>query len=117
MAVSVIVDLLIVLSLTVVIEWAVVFLFGYRNIGVFLVVALINMVTNPLLNFAIALIQHLNLFEVNVPVLLIFESAVILVEWRLLNLAISGGSRRALLLSAVMNLTSFLLGLILFESF
>ena len=113
MVVSAFIDLLIVLSLTIVIEWAVVFLFGYRDRGVFLVVALINMVTNPLLNYVIAVINYLNLFEVTMPVLLIFESMVILAEWRLLNLATNEGSKKMLILSTAMNLSSFLLGLIL----
>ncbi len=88
MPVNTIVDFLIVLSLTIAIEWLVVFLFGYRHWSVFLLVVAINFLTNPLLNFLIQLIHFIGLFQVNLPILVILEVAVILAEWKLLSLAI-----------------------------
>ena len=115
MLVGVFFDFLIALLLTIVVEWCVVFLFGYRNKNVFLVVAMINLVTNPLLNYIILVIQYLNLFQINMPVFFIIELLVILAEWRLLIYAINENDKKLLILSVVMNLASFISGLVLFS--
>lgn len=111
---GVFVDFMIALSLTILIEWVVVIAFGFRDRSVFFAVAAINLITNPILNFSILIIQSLNLFRIDFFVLLIFELVVVFVEWRLLVFSVWGSSKRLLLLSLVMNLCSFASGLLLF---
>jgi len=117
MVLGVLFDFMIALSLTILIECAVVFLFGFREKNVFLAVAIINLITNPLLNYFILVVRSLNLFQVNIFVLLILELVVVLAEWRMLLYSVSGSSKELLILSFSMNMCSFLSGLVLFTLF
>ena len=112
---SVFVDFAIALILAILIELLVVIAFGFRVKNAFLAVAAINLITNPLLNHSILIIHNFNLFRVDFTVLLIFELIVALVEWRLLVFSVSGDSKKLLILSLVMNLTSFASGLLFFS--
>jgi hypothetical protein len=111
---GVFVDFMIALSLTILLEWVVVIVFGFRERRVFFAVAAINFITNPILNYSILIIRSLNLFVVDFFVLLIFELIVVLVEWRLLVFSVCGRAKKLLMLSLVMNLFSFASGLLLF---
>jgi hypothetical protein len=75
---------------------------------------MINLITNPLLNYVIAAIQFLKFFRVNIPTLLIMETLVILAEWGLLTYSLNADSKRMLTASVAMNLSSFLSGLVFF---
>jgi hypothetical protein len=112
---GVFVDFMIALSLAIFIESLVAVPFGFRERSVFLAVAAINLITNPILNFSILIIHSLNLFRVDFFVLLIFESVVVLVEWRMLVFSVYGSAKKLLMLSVVMNLCSFASGLFLFS--
>lgn len=117
MALGFLFDFVIALSLSILVECAVAFLFGYREINVFFAVAMVNLITNPLLNYSILVVQSLNLFQVNIYVLLILELVVVLAEWRMLLYSVGGSAKKLLILSFVMNLCSFLSGLVLFTLF
>jgi len=103
------------LSLSILIECVIVFAFGFRKRRFFLAVATINLITNPILNYSILIIQSLNLLRVDFFVLLFFELVVVLVEWRLLVFSIYVSAKKLLILSLVMNLCSFASGLLIFS--
>jgi len=105
---------MIALLLTILIEWVVVIMFGFRERSIFFAVAAINLITNPILNYSILIIQSLNLFRVDFFVLLIFELVIVLVEWRMLVFSVCESAKKLLVLSLVMNLCSFASGLLLF---
>ena len=111
---GVFVDFTIALILAILIEWVVAIMFGFRGRRIFFAVAAINLITNPILNYSILIIQGLNLFRVDFFVLLVFELVVVLVEWRMLVFSVTEGAKKLLVLSLVMNLCSFALGLLLF---
>jgi hypothetical protein len=106
---------LLALFLTIFIESIIVFLFGFRVRTFFLGVLAINFVTNPALNYSILVIQSLTLLRIGFWVLLFFEIIVVFVEWRLLAFTSSASGKKLLLLSTVMNLCSFALGLVIFS--
>lgn len=103
---------------TIAIELAVVALLGGRSARELAAVALVNAITNPILNLALLLVRLEVLPSVGAglaaPVEWAFigvaEIAVVLVEWRLLAWALRADSRTWLIRSAVMNATSFVLG-------
>lgn len=82
-----------------------------------LAVALVNLVTNPVLNFAgTGIAQFTDWTELSawllVPILAAAEALVVLVEWRLLLWAIGGSARKMLLVAATMNAASAAAGLV-----
>ena len=115
MALGVIADFIVALSLAILIECFVAIVFGFRQSRDILAVAAINLITNPILNYSILIIKSLNLFRVDFFVQLIFESVVILVEWRMLVFSVGESNKKLLILSLVMNLSSFASGLLLFN--
>lgn len=92
--------------------------FGLRTRQALLVVGVINVFTNPALNYALLLAARLapagHELRVVVPVLAAGEVIVFLAEWRLLLWTLGGGRRRMLALSAVMNGASLAVGLLIF---
>jgi hypothetical protein len=106
------------LALTVAIELAVVAALGGRSADELAAVALVNVITNPTLNFALLLFRGLVLSSLRPAsatvaewaFIAVAEIAVVLVEWRLLAWALRADSRTWLVRSAVMNATSFVLG-------
>jgi len=111
---DVFVGLLTALFLSILIECVIAFAFGFRERNLFLAVATINLITNPILNYSILVIQSLNLFRVDFFVLLIFEFGVVVVEWKLLAFSAFGKAKKLLLLSLAMNSCSFVSGLLIF---
>jgi len=112
---DVFIGLLTALFLSILIECAIAFAFGFRQRSLFLAIATINLITNPILNYLILIIQSLALFRVDFFVLLIFEFGVVFIEWRLLSFSAFGNTKKLLLLSLAMNLCSFASGLLIFD--
>jgi len=108
-------DFTFALILAILIELAVVIVFGFREKSIFFAVAAINLITNPILNYSILIIQNFNLLQVDFTVLLIFELVVALVEWRMLVYSVRADTKKLLILSIAMNLTSFASGLLIFS--
>lgn len=105
---------LVALLLTILIEVFVALMFGFRSKNEILSVILVNLITEPVLNYFLLINSYFSLVTVNIQFLLLLETIVILVEWRLLVYALQRNSKRLLVLSLVMNLASFALGLSLF---
>jgi hypothetical protein len=101
------------LSLAIAVEYVVFYAFGFRSIDNFLMIAAINLVTNPLMNYFILAMQSLNLFTLNLLSVLFLELIVVVVEWRMLIYLTLGNAKRLLAISLVMNFCSFGCGLVL----
>jgi len=103
------------LLLTIVIEVFIAFLFGYWDKKFIAVIVLMNVITNPVLNYLIALNNLFNFVSYSWIMLSFMECLVILVEWRILVYAFNNENKKWLLLSITMNLASFILGIILLK--
>jgi hypothetical protein len=106
------------LALTLAVELPVAAALGLRDRRSLLAVACASVATNPLLNWlGIVLATRWDWAGSagsSVAFLLPAEVAVVLAEWRLLVWALGGDSRRLLLVSAVMNAASALVGVLVF---
>jgi hypothetical protein len=103
--------------LTLALELPVAVAFGLRTRHALLAVVLINLLTNPLLNYASIVAQHFTGWADGsaasiAVILLVAESVVVIVEWRLLIWTIAEPSRRMLSLSLCMNGVSALAGIV-----
>ena len=103
------------LLLTIVVEGIVAWLFGLRTKRELLTIALINVITNPLLNYLIAVNSYFHLILQTTILILCLEVAIVLVEWRLLVWVLRQSTQKMLLLSFVMNACSYLAGLLIFR--
>jgi hypothetical protein len=102
------------LLLTILIEVSVALVFGYRSKREIFSVLLVNLITEPVLNYLLLINSYFSLVSASILFILLLESVVILVEWRLLAYALDGDSKRLFVLSLVMNLASLVVGLLLF---
>jgi hypothetical protein len=92
--------------------------FGLRTRQALLAVVLVNLITNPVLNYLTILGARIADPEqvpakVYLPMLVVAEILVVATEWRLLLRALGGSSKRMLAVSAVMNAASAAAGLVL----
>ncbi len=101
------------LLLTVAIEGGIAWLFGFRTARLLLAVAMINCVTNPALNVLLLLLAWRGI-AVPLPLVILLEILVVVVEWRLLVYVIGRPGRRLFPFSLVANAASFLAGLLIF---
>lgn len=112
-------SLSIALTLTVLIECTAAFiLFGVRRPGDLGTLALINVVTNPVLNIMLALTSILtgarSLTEPPLVIALaLLELAVVLAEWKLIAWLLPAWKPRALLMALILNGVSLAAGLVL----
>jgi len=106
-------NFLIALFLTTLIEIVVSLFFKIKNKDLFLIIILINLITNPILNYLLRINNFLSLFPINIGVFLFFEILIILIEWRLLVFTLKLPSRKLFFLSLTMNLCSYIIGFIL----
>ncbi|TYQ12846.1 UNVERIFIED_CONTAM: hypothetical protein Cloal_3882 [Acetivibrio alkalicellulosi] len=112
MITKILINFLIALILTVLIECFISFIFGYRLRKYLLTITLINVITNPCLNLIILIIN--NLGYLNFIIVSILEFMVVLIEWKLLFYVLNKDSIKLLFLSIIINLFSFGLGLLMF---
>jgi hypothetical protein len=111
----IIISLLTALILTILIEETVIFLLGYRNKNIFLVVALVNVITNPIANYILMTSNIFNIIKPNISFVIILEVLIVYTEWKILEYVIPNQKKQSyLILSIMMNLSSFLTGIILF---
>jgi hypothetical protein len=103
------------LLLTIAIEVIVALLFVLRSKQELWTVVLINVITNPLLNYLITVNGYFHLISQTTILILCLEVAVVLVEWRLLVWVLRQSTKKMLLLSFVMNTCSYLAGLLIFR--
>lgn len=108
-------NLLTALLLTIIIESLAAFLLGYRDKTLYITLALINIITNPLLNYILALVYYLGLYSLYGFAEIFLEAAVVIIEWRLLIYALGRESKSMFKLSLIMNISSYLTGLLIFR--
>lgn len=107
-------NFLLPLILTILIEGTAALLMGYRNKQLMVVIAAVNTITNPFMNFTSVLILYFGLQEFFYWFILPLELLLIPVEWIILNYAIPGKKKELLKLAAVMNIFSYMIGLVIF---
>ncbi len=105
------------LLLTLIIELFIASIFSYKSKFLLLGIILVNLITNPLLNYFLWLNTFLGFFTITVISLVLLEILVVLIEWILLTLALRQNFKSLLFLSVVINFTSFIVGLIIFKLF
>jgi hypothetical protein len=111
----IIISLLTVLILTILIEETVIFLFGYKNKNTFMIIALVNVITNPIANYIVMTNNIFNIIKPNISLVIILEVLIVYIEWKILEYALPNQEKQSyLILSIIMNLASFLAGIILF---
>lgn len=113
MPVSVLARYLGALFLTVILEAAVAYLMGFRQRKVQIALAVINLVTNLLLNSALIILAFAGVI-VSIPLVSVLEICVVFAEWRMLVYTFGQPRRRFLVTSVLGNLVSFSAGLLLF---
>ena len=95
-------------------------LLGLRSRTALLAVALVNLVTNPLLTYALLVAAHLAGWGTRatagyVVALIVGELLVVLAEWRLLLWALGGSPLRMLKVSVAINAASALAGILVWR--
>jgi hypothetical protein len=101
--------------LTEIIEVAVAILLGYRRKHEIGAVLVVNLLSNPLLNYLLFLNDHYGFMSVTNLGILLLELAVVLLEWAGLVFALRQRSAvRLLFLSAAMNSCSYFAGVLIF---
>lgn len=105
--------LLVPLVLTIGIELPVSFIRN-RSSTLFLGVIAVNMATNPLLNFIIYILNYFMTTTQTGLIVVALEVTVIFIEWRLLSYITRDKSASLFFYSLVMNLASYLFGVIFF---
>ncbi len=103
------------LLLTLAVELAIAWLLGLRGRDQLLSIALINLVTNPLLNYLLLVNGHFHVFTQAKLLTVCLEAGVVLAEWSLLVWALRLRSARMLALSLAMNASSYFAGLLIFR--
>jgi len=101
--------------LTVIIEIFVGYLFLLRDRESIVTIFFINLLTNPLINYLVFLNSKLNLLETNWYIIIILEVCIVLLESRLLVSVLKKESKRMLMLSIIMNSSSFLIGYLIYR--
>jgi hypothetical protein len=106
---------LVSLILTILIEVLVARTFGYRNRYETLAMILVNLITQPAVNYSFLLINtYFNLASLSMQATVLLEIPVALVEWQLLVYALQRNPKSLFVLSLVMNAASSIIGLIFF---
>ncbi len=104
---------LLALLLTIIVEGGIAYLLGFRERQYQLALALINVITNPALNYLILVLGYLGI-HITFVLIAILEILVMIVEWQLLVYIFRGPKGRFLFISVLANAASFLVGLLLF---
>ena len=107
-------DNLLALLITEIVEITVALFLGYRRPREIIAVILVNLVTNPSLNYLLFLNDHFGIIRERFPLILFLEAAVVLIEWALLVVALRRSNRSLFVLSLTMNTCSYLTGGLIF---
>lgn len=98
------------LLLTVIIESIVAFIMRYRGKFFYLVLILVNIITNPAINFILLLVYQLGIYKLYIIAQVTLEIFVVIVEWKILKYAFPEEKKSLLLLSFSMNSASYIFG-------
>lgn len=104
---------LLALCLTLLIEGGVAYLLGFRSRREVLTVALVSLITHPLLNYLLLILGYLGV-PVTLGLVTLLEIPVVVAEWRLLAYASGNPQRQCFITALLMNGASFLAGVLLF---
>ena len=104
---------LLALLLTLIIEGGIAYLLGLRKDQQLLTVAMINVITHPVLSYLLLVFGYLGM-DVTLGLVSILEILVVIVEWQLLIYVFGSPSRRFFIVSLLANSVSFLIGILLF---
>ena len=108
-------DYVFALVATIVVEVSVGLILGYRRAREITAIALVNIVTNPSLDYLLVANEDWHLFVRSTVTLLALEAAVVLVEWGLLIFALPCRKRLGLFfLSLSMNACSCGAGIVIY---
>lgn len=108
------INFLTVLLLTIITEAIVAILIGFRTKDEILAVVCINLITNPALNYFLVVNDYFHFAKMDTTFILLLEASVVLIEWRLLVFAFRKNRKELFILSLMMNISSYALGLLLF---
>ena len=103
------------LLIAVVVEVVVALLFGYRNKRGITTVVLINLFTNPIVNYLVVRSIYFGRAQISGATIVGVEVAVVLAEWFLLWFVLQKDPKKLFWLSVIMNLASYLVGWIVFS--
>lgn len=104
------------LILTIVIEVIIAWLFRLRSKKEISTIILINLITNPLLNYLILVNHYFQIVSNSLALILLLEVGAVLAEWRLLLYVLRQSARKLLILSVWMNVISYFSGLLIFKN-
>jgi hypothetical protein len=107
--------LFIALLITILVEATVAIVLGYRKKLEIATIILINIITNPLLNYLLFMTNYLGIIRVNTIGVLFLELIIVLVEWLLLRFVLQQDPKKLFVLSLAMNLCSYLAGVLIFR--
>ena len=108
----ILVNFLWALLITEVVEVTVAYLMGYRGKYFFTILILINILTNPLLNYILTVLMYFNVLDSHGFVIIILEILVVLTEYRIFIYAIPVNKKALFSLSLAINTSSYLTGLV-----
>lgn len=100
------------LILTILIEGIAAFLIGYRDELFFLTLVLVNFITNPFLNYIIALINLYVLVSWYYYIIIPIEIIIAIIEGIIYAYALKKDIKSMIILSFILNTLSFLSGLL-----
>lgn len=103
------------LVLTIIIECLIALILGYRTKTFFLAVVIVNLVTNPFLNYIIILLGYFKLTEMYLQVVIALEIIIVFAEWRIYYYIYLSKKRQLFLLSIATNLASYTIGLLIYN--
>jgi hypothetical protein len=101
------------LVLSIAIEIAVAYVIGFKEKKYLLAVAMINCITNPLVNYSLLMLASAQ-YQVTFTMVCVFEVAVVFAEWGLLVHTFGHPKGRLFMLSLFANAMSFVVGLLIF---
>lgn len=104
---------LVPLFLTIVIEIFVAILLGNKQIQFLAAFVLVNVMTNPLLNYIVMVLKYFEAYHI--LILVIMEIIVVVCEWKALCYALNKKDKFLLRLSILSNTASFSVGVVLFN--
>ena len=106
-------SLLLSLGLTLLFEGLLALLFGFRKPKDFLLVALVNIITNPPLVLTLNLLQRYDPQLISIPVILLLELGAVTAEWLLYRRGLEYRRLPPLVLSLLLNTLSYFGGLLI----
>jgi len=103
-------NLILPLSITLAIETGIYMILKHKNLKLFIVVSILNLILNPLMNVGLSYIEEKLIYYL---VLSAAEIATILIESLVVYLFIKEKYLKVLLYAAIANISSFLIGFVL----